>query len=562
MKKRILTVASMVLILVMLFSVTACSGKSDETVFAEYKTERCEYLDTLEENKHAISLVIMKGKNQIIALTWDGGKSLADNKAAVDAVVDDTEAQIFDILSPEMDLSKYLEPDGALKFNGVVAAKADYQSKTNAEVEFTEAVQSKISALSDAALKSELLAVKKVQEMYTSSVVSFASERRVIITTHYTELGARYLTACGTSVQAGEAVVTKGTYAIVSRAEPRTTLCPINVTIGENTSAMFYIDAEDGKVYRNDMFEKEEMPAVSAIDVILNSGIGVVNVTWQDGTDGTSYKNVVYGDRERNVLDLYVPKNLDTSRENGVLLFVHGGSWVEGDKADMENMCVRFAKEGYITATLSYSYVDPENPDPAKQHTLLTIDDDLNRAMTKIKEMSDANDWNITKSALYGFSAGCHIAYLYAYGQGNEKTAPLPVVFASGMVGCLDFRDEYWENVGMVGSAIAAAGLNDMKLIDGSYSAEEYNRLIDTISPLSFAKKGDAVPSIIAFGELDALLIDYIFASVLEETLDEFDIDNYCVIFANSDHAMGNNPEQSRQFKAQMDKYLQLYFGY
>ena len=132
------------------------------------------------------------------------------------------------------------------------------------------------------------------------------------------------------------------------------------------------------------------------------------------------------------------------------------------------------------------------------------------------------------------------------------------------MVGCLDFRSEYWENVSMDGPTVAALGINDPKLCDkeNPYSEEEYNAIMDSISPLSFAKTGRAVPSIIAYAELDETLIDYIFAPVLEKTLNEFGIRNKCFSLPNSGHITGNNPEYVIAYNSEMQNYLKEYFGY
>ena len=64
-----------------------------------------------------------------------------------------------------------------------------------------------------------------------------------------------------------------------------------------------------------------------------------------------------YDKNERNIYDLYIPYSTEftTDKHNGVILFIHGGSWTSGDKADMEYLAKRYAKQGYITATMSYT---------------------------------------------------------------------------------------------------------------------------------------------------------------------------------------------------------------
>jgi carboxylesterase type B len=54
-------------------------------------------------------------------------------------------------------------------------------------------------------------------------------------------------------------------------------------------------------------------------------------------------------------LDIYQPSG-DTETNRPLLIFVHGGSFIGGSKTDgdMVAMCQRFAKKGYVTASIDY----------------------------------------------------------------------------------------------------------------------------------------------------------------------------------------------------------------
>ena len=64
-----------------------------------------------------------------------------------------------------------------------------------------------------------------------------------------------------------------------------------------------------------------------------------------------------YPKNERNVYTLYIPySSLNKKDEyNGIFLFIHGGSWTGGNKENIEFLCSRYAKMGYITATMGYT---------------------------------------------------------------------------------------------------------------------------------------------------------------------------------------------------------------
>lgn len=55
-------------------------------------------------------------------------------------------------------------------------------------------------------------------------------------------------------------------------------------------------------------------------------------------------------------LDLYKPKQLATPAP--ALIFIHGGAWKGGSRDVYHNYCVRFAEQGFVTATASYRLLD------------------------------------------------------------------------------------------------------------------------------------------------------------------------------------------------------------
>ncbi|MCR4572663.1 MAG: hypothetical protein K5787_02760 [Lentisphaeria bacterium] len=58
--------------------------------------------------------------------------------------------------------------------------------------------------------------------------------------------------------------------------------------------------------------------------------------------------------------DLYLPAKAEKDKPVGAMLFIHGGGWRTGWESDMSFACKRFAKEGYVTATMQYSLIDKE----------------------------------------------------------------------------------------------------------------------------------------------------------------------------------------------------------
>ena len=55
-------------------------------------------------------------------------------------------------------------------------------------------------------------------------------------------------------------------------------------------------------------------------------------------------------------MDLYTPICDDSTHtsKRPLLIWVHGGAFIAGDKAEMTNLCKQFARRGYVTATIDY----------------------------------------------------------------------------------------------------------------------------------------------------------------------------------------------------------------
>lgn len=94
---------------------------------------------------------------------------------------------------------------------------------------------------------------------------------------------------------------------------------------------------------------KEEEIKVN-MDEVMNLQV------WNDG-DGEIYRGLEY--QSGLSYNLYVPTNIDKSKDQSVILFLHGGSWEGGSKEDIDQVyCKVFAKAGYITAAMDYSFVN------------------------------------------------------------------------------------------------------------------------------------------------------------------------------------------------------------
>jgi acetyl esterase/lipase len=102
-------------------------------------------------------------------------------------------------------------------------------------------------------------------------------------------------------------------------------------------------------------------------------------------------------------LDLCVPSEV-VRKSSTVVVFIHGGGFVSGDKADMRGFCELYAKAGYVSATLNYRLAG-QAPYPAAEQ-------DVEAALAWIAAKIQPYDAPVRKLVLVGYSAGGTLALL------------------------------------------------------------------------------------------------------------------------------------------------------
>lgn len=152
--------------------------------------------------------------------------------------------------------------------------------------------------------------------------------------------------------------------------------------------------------------------------------------------DDEGYLNLNYGNDVRNKMDVYFPEVSDSS--TAVVLLIHGGGWVAGNKEDWaKDTRDLLLDAGYAVAAMNYRYACG---DFHKQM------EDIENAIGLIRSRSE--EWNISnqKFALVGGSAGAHLSLLYGHAFDTAQVVKTVV----SMVGPTDMTDplfhQYAEN--------------------------------------------------------------------------------------------------------------------
>ena len=166
--------------------------------------------------------------------------------------------------------------------------------------------------------------------------------------------------------------------------------------------------------------------------------------------NGKNYKEEIgdinkgndYQKNERNYYNLFIPYSSTKQKDkfNQILLFIHGGAWIGGNKEDIEFLCSRYTKMGFITATMGYTLL----LEKYKEYNIFRILDEITACIESIKEQLKQQGFNENKLeiAIGGISAGGHLALLYSYSMLNISS--IPIKFVIDYVGPASLEPEFW----------------------------------------------------------------------------------------------------------------------
>lgn len=261
------------------------------------------------------------------------------------------------------------------------------------------------------------------------------------------------------------------------------------------------------------------------------------------------YADLAYGEHERQKIDLYIPKNTDG--EAGLILMIHGGAWVGGDKSAYSEKIKEWAEKGYAAATVNYRYLSYEIG-------FDDILDDIESALHLIKEKGEEKGVNISKMLLSGHSAGGHLSMLYAYSRKNSSPiAPVAVVNDSGPTDMTDpnfYNENATDDLRNLFTAIASLVYGEELTIDKTYLA--YDKLRE-MSPINYID-ADTVPTVINHGMKDDI-VPYSNAVSLDAKLTECGVTHIMNPYPNSGHSLESDPESSAKASEYFAEYVDNY---
>ncbi len=219
------------------------------------------------------------------------------------------------------------------------------------------------------------------------------------------------------------------------------------------------------------------------------------------------------------LLDLYRPKNLPTEKLP-VLIYVHGGGWIEGDKvihADdyVETTIKKLLPKQYAVISINYTLLNETT------HFPLPLEDTKD-AVRWVRQNAEKYNFDTNNIGLFGASAGAHLSLMAAYtldntfiGNPGLSSYSSKVNYVIDHYGPADLNKLFHTELGtipvsmvrMISKKIVdlqqglVKGMSGYDLNKDQQKAIEY---LKTISPVNFIS--GAVPTLIVQGNKDKVV--------------------------------------------------------
>ncbi len=246
------------------------------------------------------------------------------------------------------------------------------------------------------------------------------------------------------------------------------------------------------------------------------------------------------GNDGQQVYDMYLPANRSSAKTK-VIILVHGGGWVEGDKADVNEFISLIQQNNPNHAIVNMNYrlaVIPSTP--AFPNQFLDVDAVINK-LTNERETLQI----LPEFGLIGLSAGAHISLQYDSVYDTDDQ----VKFVADIVGHFDFTDPFYANDPNFNLALGI-------FVDES----QYPPNTDFAVALSPALQVSAntSPTIMFYGNQDEL-VPLTNGETLNTALETNEITHQYTVY---DGGHGNwNPTQFEDVEAKLTAFIQAHLA-
>lgn len=250
---------------------------------------------------------------------------------------------------------------------------------------------------------------------------------------------------------------------------------------------------------------------------------------------------------DNQILDLYVPTKPYPLIP--LVVFIHGGAWLQGDKSEGDDIGLLLAQNGFAVASLNYRFTDKAQY-PAQL-------EDCQRAIAYLRSKAPEYGFSPDHIGVWGVSAGGHLAALLGTLSGDSKDIGI-----SGDSGSLQSDLEKasrvqavcdWCGITNLASVKEQAGSRtkiDYDTADGPIArllgglAAEKQELAAAASPVNHVSKDDP-PFLIVHGDIDDL-VPFAQSKELSEKLLKAGVPTKLVVVPGASHQLGSEQEVKR----------------
>lgn len=196
--------------------------------------------------------------------------------------------------------------------------------------------------------------------------------------------------------------------------------------------------------------------------------------------------DVAYGSDPAQKMDVYLPAGR-TANSTKALILIHGGGWSGGDKTDYKDYIPVFKQRlpGYALFNLNYRLASypPNNIFPTQEN-------DMKAAVDTILSKASEYLFSKEKVALFGASAGAHLALLQGYKYGRPKVKAVVDMF--GPTDMADLYNKTSDAYLKFGIQVLLSGTPSSNA--GAYQAASPANFVSAQSPATLILHGDQDP--------------------------------------------------------------------
>jgi acetyl esterase/lipase len=248
--------------------------------------------------------------------------------------------------------------------------------------------------------------------------------------------------------------------------------------------------------------------------------------------------DVPYGDDGRQKFNIYLPARRSTEK-TPVLFFIHGGGWVGGDKNNSVAAIPALRKllPDYAFVLINYRLYDQST----NSHKFPAQEQDVKTCIEYVLNASTA--YKISKNhALWGKSAGAHLAALYAFKHGKGLYPPQALICQAGPMDLLSY---YHQSSPEIKTLL-------MQVVGDPVSSDSL--LYKNSSPLGYVA-GDNPPTLIMHGTADAI-VPCLQAEQLKNKLEEYSVPCVYTLYRGEGHNLNGVEKETL---AEIARFLNSY---